>query len=99
MKSEFEQAWGAALKEGDASRTLVLLGGPPGPQTYIEETVPASLAERIAAKLKALAKSIETDIAYFLIHPGQSMAVNKLSFLKREILDNVESLEKACLRK
>lgn len=95
MKPEFEQAWGAALKEGDDRRTLILDGkiiaqkiGFPG--------VSLTAVQDVISDLKRLAAKIEVEIAYFYTQVGQSMAANKFSFLKRDILDNVARLEKAC---
>lgn len=45
-------------------------------------------------KLKVIAETIEKDIAYFNLVLGQSMAINKFSFIKRDVLEVEELLKK-----
>lgn len=96
MKPEYEIAWGSPIKDANKDKTLVLWGGVIPPQDYVEEKVSAALIESVVSKFKTIAAVIEADIAYFNTFKGQSMAANRLSFLKRDILDNVARLEKAC---
>lgn len=65
----------------------------------IKANVPArsaitiSYIESAAKDLRELAAKLENDISYFNTQPGQSMAINRFSFLKAEILKIASSLQ------
>lgn len=99
VKPEVDFVWGSPLKQAaNEFVTRVAAGGKKLVSNVLvsKDTPTTKTVEEAIAKLKLIAEVMEKDIAYYRLFEHQSMAINRLSFFKKDVLDTVSDLEKVC---